>query len=74
MLDDTPANNKKERNDTTIGINEKLKERLSNLDFVKKHSYGNIIEILMDFYETHKPSKTEFEKWLKKLMEKKKQK
>ncbi len=47
---------------SSLSINKQKKDRLGNLDFVKKQSYEEIIEILMDFYEKHKP---QFKKWKK---------
>ena len=46
---------KKERNTTTFGVKKEIRERMKNLEFVKKHSYGEIMTILMDFYEENKP-------------------
>ena len=48
---------------SSISICKRIKERLQNLEFVKKHTDEKIVEALMDFYEAHK---TEFEKWNKK--------
>ncbi len=36
---------------SSLSICKRIKERLQNLDFVKKHSDEKIIEKLMDFYE-----------------------
>ena len=47
----------KKRKDATLGISIEIKEKLGNLDFVKKHSYNKILEVLMDFYEEHKKCK-----------------
>lgn len=58
MSDVTPP--KKERKDAPMSIRKETKERLDDLDFVKKISYSKILETLMDFYEAHKP---QFEKW-----------
>ena len=48
---------KKERKDATLGISKEIKARLIDLDFVKKHSYNKILEVLMDSYEEHKKCK-----------------
>lgn len=48
---------------SSISICKRIKERLQNLEFVKKHTDEKIVEALMDFYEAHK---TQFEKWNKK--------
>ena len=45
---------------SSISICKRLKERLQNLEFVKKHSDEKIVEILMDFYEENKP---QFKTW-----------
>lgn len=45
---------------SSISICKRLKDRLQNLDFVKKHKDEKTVEILMDFYESHKK---EFKKW-----------
>lgn len=45
---------------SSISICKRAKERLQNLEFVKKHSDEKIVETLMDFYEAHKP---QFKKW-----------
>ena len=45
---------------SSISICKRIKERLQNLEFVKKHTDEKIVEALMDFYEEHKP---QFEKW-----------
>ena len=36
---------------TTIRISQFTKDRLENLDFVRKHSFDEIINGLADFYE-----------------------
>lgn len=36
--------------DTTLRISKKTKERLNNLNFVKKQSYDKIINTLIDEY------------------------
>lgn len=48
---------------SSISICQRLKARLQNLEFVRKHSDEKIVEILMDFYEENKQ---QFEKWKKK--------
>jgi len=48
---------------SSLGISKPVKDRLQNLNFVRKTKDEKIIEILMDFYEAHKP---EFKKWQKK--------
>ena len=45
---------------SSISICKRVKERLQNLEFVKKHSDEKIVETLMDFYEEHKP---QFKTW-----------
>lgn len=47
---------------SSISICKRLKDRLKNLDFVRKQSDEKIVEILMDFYEGNKE---EFVKWKK---------
>lgn len=39
---------------TTIRIDEETKEKLENLDFVKKHTFDEILNELMKFYEVNK--------------------
>lgn len=39
---------------TTIRINQRTKERMENLDFVKKHTFDEIIEELIRSYEGKK--------------------
>lgn len=39
---------------TTIRINKPTKERLENLDFVRKDTYDEILAKLIDFYEKKK--------------------
>ena len=45
---------------SSLSICKRIKERLRNLDFVRKDSYEEVIETLMNFYEDNK---TQFEKW-----------
>jgi hypothetical protein len=45
---------------SSIAICKRIKERLQNLDFVKKHTDEKIVEILMDFYDGNK---SQFKKW-----------
>ncbi len=47
---------------SSLSIKLKVKDRLGNLDFVRKQSFEKIIETLMDFYEENKP---QFVKWKK---------
>lgn len=53
---------------SSLAIKKSIKDKLQNLDFVKKHSDEQIIELLMDFYEDNKDK---FERWLKKKIGKK---
>lgn len=39
---------------TTIRINQKTKEKIENLDFVRKHTFDEILNDLIDFYEKNK--------------------
>lgn len=39
---------------TTIRINESTKEKLETLDFVRKHTFDDILSELIDFYEKNK--------------------
>jgi len=48
---------------SSLSIKKSIKDRLQNLDFVRKTPDEKIIETLMDFYEDNKPK---FEKWKKK--------
>ena len=49
---------------SSLSIKKSIKDRLEDLDFVKKkHSFENVIEILMDFYEKNKLAP---KKWKKK--------
>ena len=47
----------KETKSTTIRIDESIKEELTNLDFVKKDTYNQILSKLIEFYEKNKKSK-----------------
>ena len=38
---------------TTIRIKKSTKEKITNLDFVKKDSYDDILQKLMEFYEEY---------------------
>ena len=38
---------------TTIRVRKSTKDRVTNLDFVKKDSYDEILEKLIEFYEEH---------------------
>jgi len=42
---------------TTIRISEETKEKLENLDFVRKHTFDNILLELIKFYEKNKKAK-----------------
>jgi hypothetical protein len=37
--------------DTSIRVKSKTKKELENLDFVRKHTYNEIIEYLVEFYK-----------------------
>jgi hypothetical protein len=39
---------------TTIRISKETKEKIENLDFVKKHTFDEIMNELMEFYEKNK--------------------
>ena len=39
---------------TTIRINQIKKEKVENLDFVRKHTFDEILNELIDFYEKNK--------------------
>jgi len=39
---------------TTIRINQITKEKVENLDFVRKHTFDEILNELIDFYEKNK--------------------
>tara|TARA_B100002003_G_C13826387_1_gene406443 strand:+ start:291 stop:452 length:162 start_codon:yes stop_codon:yes gene_type:complete len=49
--------------DPNIKVKKEVKEKLENLDFVKKHTNSEIIGMLIKFYESHKNI---FKKWKKK--------
>ncbi len=38
---------------TTIRIKESTKDRITNLDFVKKDTYDDILKKLIEFYEEY---------------------
>ncbi len=38
---------------TTIRVKKSTKDRVTNLDFVKKDTYDEILEKLIEFYEEH---------------------
>jgi len=42
---------------TTIRISKETKEKIENLDFVRKHTFDEILIELMDFYEKNKKGK-----------------
>tara|TARA_Y100000034_G_scaffold82897_1_gene99292 strand:- start:1267 stop:1437 length:171 start_codon:yes stop_codon:yes gene_type:complete len=48
--------------DPAIKLRTEIKEKLENLDFVRKHTHSQIIENLIEFYEEYKGV---FEKWMK---------
>jgi len=50
--------NTKSTKSTTIRINEPTKEKLETLDFVRKHTFDDILTELMDFYEKNKGKRT----------------
>jgi len=39
---------------TTIRISEKTKEKIENLDFVRKHTFDEILNELIEHYEKNK--------------------
>lgn len=39
---------------TTIRISEKTKEKIENLDFVRKHTFDEILNELIEYYEEDK--------------------
>jgi len=39
---------------TTIRIDKSTKEKIENLDFVRKHTFDEILNELMEFYEKNK--------------------
>jgi len=39
---------------TTIRIEQTTKEQIENLDFVRKHTYNDILLKLIEFYNKHK--------------------
>ena len=42
---------------TTIRIEQKTKEKIENLDFVRKDTYNQILLKLIEFYNKHKKRK-----------------
>ncbi len=38
---------------TTIRVKKSTKDRITNLDFVKKNTYDEILEKLIEFYEEY---------------------
>jgi len=48
------ANNTKNTKSTTIRIDKDTKDKIENLDFVKKDTFDSIILKLVDFYEKNK--------------------
>ena len=50
-------NHHKMINDTTIRISKKTKTKLTQLPFVKKHTFGEIINYLIEYYEKNGKTK-----------------
>ncbi len=48
------SNNTKNTKSTTIRIDKSTKNKIENLDFVKKDTFDSIITKLVDFYEKNK--------------------
>ena len=48
---------------SSLTIKKSVKDRLGNLDFVRKQTFEEIIENLMNFYDKNK---TVYKKWKKK--------
>jgi len=46
--------NTKSIKSTTIRIEQSTKEKIENLDFVRKDTYNQILLKLIEFYEEHK--------------------
>ena len=47
-------NNTKSTKSTTIRIEQETKEKIENLDFVRKDTYNQILLKLIEFYNKHK--------------------
>jgi len=47
-------NNAKSAKTTTIRIEQETKEKIENLDFVRKDTYNQILIKLIEFYNKHK--------------------
>ncbi len=41
------------QNSTTIRVRKSTKDKITNLDFVKKDTYDEILEKLIEFYEEY---------------------
>lgn len=50
----TKSTNAIKSNSTTIRINQSTKEEIENLDFVRKHTFDEILNELMEFYNKNK--------------------
>jgi hypothetical protein len=50
----TKSTNQENTVSTTIRINKSTKEKIENLDFVKKHTFDEILTVLINFYEKRK--------------------
>ena len=48
------TNNTKSTKTTTIRIEQETKEKIENLDFVRKDTYNQILLKLIEFYNKHK--------------------
>ncbi len=48
------ANNTKNIKSTTIRIDQSTKDKIENLDFVKKDTFDSIVLKLIEFYEKNK--------------------
>jgi len=53
----TRDQNSKKTSSTTIRVSEETKEKLENLDFVRKHTFDEIISELIGVYEKTKEVK-----------------
>ena len=51
------TNNTKSTKSTTIRIEQETKEKIENLDFVRKDTYNQILLKLIKFYEENKNEK-----------------
>jgi predicted DNA-binding protein len=50
----------KKSQDPSIKIKKEIKDKLENLDFVKRHTHNKIIKVLIEFYEKNKNKKGVF--------------